>query len=95
MKKNPTEVEDADELEIIKSVAQAWFGHSTCPSPRPLDTFDSHRFICLYKYDTAVYLKIIQALQYNTVTRYGTLTHYLYGTGMKITCAIHIYHLAL
>ncbi|KAF1002967.1 uncharacterized protein LOC141699704 [Apium graveolens] len=42
IKKNPTEVEDAHELEIIKSVAQAWLGHSTCPSPRPLDTFDSH-----------------------------------------------------
>lgn len=43
MKKNPTEVGDADELEIIKSVAQAWLGHSTCPSPRPLETIDFHR----------------------------------------------------
>lgn len=40
MKKNPTEVEDAHELEMIKSVAQAWLGHSTCPSPRPLDKID-------------------------------------------------------
>lgn len=43
IKKNPTEVEDAYEHEIIKSVAQAWLGHSTCRSPRPLDTFDSRR----------------------------------------------------
>ncbi|KAK1359651.1 putative Mediator of RNA polymerase II transcription subunit 13 [Heracleum sosnowskyi] len=32
MKKKQKEVKDEHELEIIKAVAQAWYGHSTSPS---------------------------------------------------------------
>ncbi|WOH05233.1 hypothetical protein DCAR_0624647 [Daucus carota subsp. sativus] len=32
MKKKQREVKDEHELEIIKAVAQAWYGHSTSPS---------------------------------------------------------------
>lgn len=44
MKKNPTDVEDEHELQILKAVAQAWHAHSSSTSnPKSTNEYDAHR----------------------------------------------------